>query len=58
VVEDLALADRMVYGVIVTASDPAAARAAALRAVAMIDPALARSDDREGRQVRQREESS
>ncbi|WP_205745983.1 hypothetical protein [Egibacter rhizosphaerae] len=43
-VEDLALAQRMAYGVIVTDSDPAAARRSVQRALALIDPALSWSD--------------
>jgi AcrR family transcriptional regulator len=57
-VEDLALAQRMAYGVIVTETDPAAARAAVLRALALIDPALAWSADGEDQQTEHGEEPS
>ena len=40
-VPDLVLAQRMVYGVILTELDPEAARAAAMRALRLVDPALA-----------------
>ncbi|MGM0386686.1 MAG: TetR/AcrR family transcriptional regulator [Actinomycetota bacterium] len=43
-VPDLVLAQRMVYGVILTEVDPMAARAAALRAIRLIDPDLAWED--------------
>ncbi len=44
-VHDLILAHRMIYGVIVTETDPALARSSALRALAMVNPALSWSDD-------------
>lgn len=40
-VPDLVLVQRMVYGVILTEADPAEARAAAHRALRLVDPALA-----------------
>lgn len=43
-VPDLVLAQRMVYGVILTEANPVEARAAALRALHLIDPALAWED--------------
>lgn len=43
-VEDLSLVHRMAYGVIVTRTEPAHARSATLRALAMVDPALSWSD--------------
>ena len=43
-VPDLVLAQRMVYGVILTELDPEAARAAAMRALRLVDPALAREE--------------
>lgn len=44
-VEDLALAERMVYGVIVTETDPSRARAATHRALELIHPSLTWSQE-------------